>query len=330
MTRSTSRAASALLAAATLTAAASLALLQLSCSSTSMTAVATPMPAARAGLRPEYRVFYDELQDYGDWVLIEPYGFVFRPKTRFNNWAPYSDGFWSASDSYGWVWVSGEPYGWATYHYGAWINDSYQGYVWVPGLEWAPAWVAWSGNQNYVGWAALTPSGTPASSFSVVPRANLGATNLSAYMLPQEKAVVAIKNAEPIQNLTEVDKVTVNRGPRIEWIEQAAGPLQRARVEDLGLHRPIDSGATPAPSAPGSQKPAVTPAASASWQTARAKEFRQGTEAEAAQARWVMQQKQAAPEVITRVRLSDVPSRTATPPASKPGWKRAPADSARH
>ena len=159
MTRPTSRLASAVRALALLAIACVLALLQLSCSTSSLTPAASPMPAARAGLRPEYRVFYDELQEYGDWMLIEPYGFVFRPKTRFNNWSPYYDGFWSPSDSYGWVWVSGEPFGWATYHYGAWINDSYQGYVWVPGLEWAPAWVAWTGNQNYVGWAALTPSG---------------------------------------------------------------------------------------------------------------------------------------------------------------------------
>src|SRR5688500_6768431 len=40
----------------------------------------TSMPAARAALRPEYRLFYDALQDYGDWVLIEPLGFVFRPR----------------------------------------------------------------------------------------------------------------------------------------------------------------------------------------------------------------------------------------------------------
>src|SRR5213594_1639971 len=88
-----------------------LALVQLSCAvSGNLTPVQSSMPAARAGLRPEYRVFYDELIDYGDWKLIEPYGFVFRPRTRFQTWSPYYDGFWSPSDSYGWVWVSGEPY----------------------------------------------------------------------------------------------------------------------------------------------------------------------------------------------------------------------------
>jgi hypothetical protein len=32
------------------------------------------------GPPPEYRVFYDALVDYGDWILIEPYGWVFRPR----------------------------------------------------------------------------------------------------------------------------------------------------------------------------------------------------------------------------------------------------------
>src|SRR5438093_2679238 len=174
-------------------------LLPMSCATTGPTTGPTSMPAARAGLRAEYRVFYDELQDYGDWVLIEPYGFVFRPRTRFGNWSPYYDGFWSPSDSYGWVWVSGEPFGWATYHYGAWINDDYQGWVWVPGLEWAPAWVAWTGNQSYVGWAALAPSGDPAGRFLVVPVRDMGATDLRSHVLPPERATTALASAKPIE-----------------------------------------------------------------------------------------------------------------------------------
>src|SRR5512138_3799115 len=71
-----------------------------------------PQPAARIALRPEYRVFYDALSDYGDWVLIEPWGYVFRPRVDFGVWRPYTNGFWAASDVYGWVWVSSESFGW--------------------------------------------------------------------------------------------------------------------------------------------------------------------------------------------------------------------------
>ena len=36
--------------------------------------------------------------DYGDWVLIEPYGYVFRPRVGFDTWHPYWDGFWAPTD----------------------------------------------------------------------------------------------------------------------------------------------------------------------------------------------------------------------------------------
>ena len=159
-----------------------------------------------------------------------------------------------------------------------------------------------------------------------MPRANLAATNLPAFVLSQEKATDAIKNADPIQNLATVDNVTVNRGPRIDWIEQAAGPLQRARIEDISARRDFGRGAA-SPSAPGTAVELRTPAAGAggsSWQPAR--DFRQAAESTAAQTRTVMQQKAATPEVITRIRLSDVPART----APKSGdWKPARSDSAR-
>ena len=304
-----------------------LALLQWSCAVTSLTPSAHPMPAARAALRPEYRVFYDELQDYGDWMLIEPYGFTFRPKTRFGNWSPYSDGFWSASDAYGFVWVSGEPYGWATYHYGAWINDAFQGYVWVPGLEWAPAWVAWTGNSNYVGWAALSPTGRPAGNFNVVQRSDLGATDLRTRMLTPEKASSALKDASLIENFQQVQNVRVNLGPSIEWVEKATGPLKRVRLEDSSLRR--DSGGSPSdpvPAVPSQQS--LPPAASApqpSWKPAP--EVKRAAESAAAEARSAMQQK-VAPSVITRIQLSDIPKRTA-PSAPSKGFKPARSDSAR-
>src|SRR5262249_27796664 len=57
----------------------------LGCASTGFTPVATPMPSARASLQPEYRMFYDALADYGDWKLIQPFGYVFRPRVSFES-----------------------------------------------------------------------------------------------------------------------------------------------------------------------------------------------------------------------------------------------------
>ena len=117
------------------------------------------MPAARVALLPEYRLFYDALVDYGDWVLIEPRGFVFRPRVDPIWWRPYYDGYWAPTDTYGWVWNSADMFGWATYHYGRWFYDDFQGWVWTPGLEWGPSWVDWQMSADYVGWAPLPPAG---------------------------------------------------------------------------------------------------------------------------------------------------------------------------
>src|SRR5437773_2233500 len=72
------------------------------------------------------------------------------------DWRPYTDGHWVYTDV-GWTWVSEEPFGWATYHYGRWTRLRNIGWVWVPGDEWAPAWVSWRKNNDYVGWAPLPP-----------------------------------------------------------------------------------------------------------------------------------------------------------------------------
>src|SRR5207249_1853384 len=87
----------------------------ISCATGTLVPERESMNAARASLLPEYRIFYDSLIDYGDWVLIEPFGYVFRPHVNAVAWQPYEDGFWAPTDVYGWTWISSEAFGWATY-----------------------------------------------------------------------------------------------------------------------------------------------------------------------------------------------------------------------
>jgi hypothetical protein len=72
------------------------------------------------------------------------------------DWSPYSDGRWIWT-SHGWYWHSYEPFGYITYHYGRWYFDDYYGWLWYPDYEWAPAWVEWRYDNNYIGWAPLHP-----------------------------------------------------------------------------------------------------------------------------------------------------------------------------
>jgi hypothetical protein len=115
-----------------------------------------PAGTAHAGVAVDISIFYDELAPYGDWVSINPYGWVWCPYNTRPGWRPYTDGHWAYTD-FGWTWVSDVEWGWAAYHYGRWFYDDLYGWVWVPGTVWGPAWVAWRYGDGYVGWAPLPP-----------------------------------------------------------------------------------------------------------------------------------------------------------------------------
>ena len=218
-----------------------------------LTTSSRTMPAARAALLPEHRIFYDALVDYGDWILIEPYGYLFRPTVDFHTWRPYEAGFWAPSDSYGWVWISSESFGWATYHYGRWFRDELRGWVWKPGSQWAPAWVGWTANSQYVGWTPLAPGGvrssaTAGESFVYASVDQMGTANLKVYRA--RELGVAVSDVRPADNRAVVEGVEIPLGPSIERIERLNGrALPRVQIEDLIRERatagevPADRGA---------------------------------------------------------------------------------------
>lgn len=215
-----------------------LALTQLSCATIGLTPLQDSMPAARAGLSPEYRLFYDALQDYGDWTLIEPFGYLFRPYGNVESWRPYQCGYWAPSDVYGWVWISAEPYGWATYHYGEWFFDRYQGWVWMPGLDWGPAWVAWEETPDYIGWAPMSPPGydsglVPGGLYTYVATAELPATDVQTRTRTRDQIGEKLGSTSPIDNPVELDGVRFNAGPKFDAIERRSGPLRRVKIEEL-------------------------------------------------------------------------------------------------
>ena len=104
----------------------------------------------------EFNYFYQTLAPHGEWIELDYDNYVWRPNRVGRNWSPYSEGRWVWSSD-GWYWDSYEPFGWATYHYGRWHYDRFYGWVWTPGNEWAPAWVEWRHDDNYIGWAPLPP-----------------------------------------------------------------------------------------------------------------------------------------------------------------------------
>lgn len=100
--------------------------------------------------------FYSSLAPYGSWINISGGVTVWRPAHITREWQPYRDGYWIWTND-GWYWESYEPFGYITYHYGRWYNDDYYGWIWVPDNQWAPAWVEWRYDNDYIGWAPLPP-----------------------------------------------------------------------------------------------------------------------------------------------------------------------------
>src|ERR1044072_190873 len=112
--------------------------------------------ASRKNRDPKYFDEYvfgaEDLDDYGDWVNTNDYGWVWRPNASslsvYTDWAPYRYGHWTWCPPYGWTWVGYESWGWAPDHYGRW--GYYHGYwAWCPRSHfyrqrswWRPALVA--------------------------------------------------------------------------------------------------------------------------------------------------------------------------------------------
>ena len=115
----------------------------------------------------------EDLDQYGTWQDVAPYGPVWRPASVGPDWAPYQSGRWVWEDWYGWTWVSYDPWGWAPYHYGRWFYQGGFGWCWYPGLRgvrhyWSPALVGFFGfgggvgfgvgfGFGNVGWVPLAP-----------------------------------------------------------------------------------------------------------------------------------------------------------------------------
>jgi Family of unknown function (DUF6600)/FecR protein len=99
-----------------------------------------------------------DLDNYGEWIEMPEYGWMWCPRGVAPGWAPYRDGYWRWYPLYGWTWISYEPWGWAPYHYGRWAYVRNR-WCWAPfvniGLgfdwRWRPHHVVffgWGGRYN--------------------------------------------------------------------------------------------------------------------------------------------------------------------------------------
>jgi len=237
--------------------------------------VATTAPAAaQVNFSISFGYFYDELTPYGQWYRHPRWGDVWRPTRVERDFRPYYRGHWVPTREYGWMWESDYAFGDITFHYGRWVYDRYDGWLWVPGYVWAPAWVVWRGNADYVGWFPMPPDDRFLAGYEVyrtdwndwnrgfgyadwygpqfglsvslgfwsfVDRAHFADRDYFRYAPPRTQFTQIINNTTNITNYTTVNNVVVNRSVNVEQIERAAG----RRFEPLPAQQIVKAPITP-------------------------------------------------------------------------------------
>jgi len=116
---------------------------------------------AKRYLSGDLEAYESELDENGDWVSENPFGYVWVPRGMGADWMPYTYGRWMWLPMAGWSWLPYEPWGWSTYHYGRWHWGLNLGWYWIPMSGWGPGWVNWWWGDDYYGWAPMSYWGYP-------------------------------------------------------------------------------------------------------------------------------------------------------------------------
>jgi len=192
--------------------------------------------------RGEYNL--NDLNTYGDWVYLSPYGEVWQPFV-VSGWMPFENGHWVYSND-AWTWISYEPFGWIVCHYGYWYDDPFYGWIWIPSNgPWSPARVEWMDYGDFIGWAPLPPPGVdfgePWESpdmgyWNVVRKQDFNGDNIRDYRienpLRNEMGGRGVLNTPPEKR--EIEQATGRRVERVTIPRERVQILPR-EIEKLNL-----------------------------------------------------------------------------------------------
>jgi len=211
-----------------------------------ITSLAKPVHASAQGGDVNFQVFYDNLSPYGQWVQDPTYGYIWIPANVGPEFAPYgSHGYWAWTD-YGWTWVSSFAWGWAPFHYGRWDYESTYGWYWIPDYQWGPAWVEWSQEPGYYGWAPLGPGigidvaigggyHPSMKRWLFMDERHMGDQHIHKYYIPRADNGIHISRATILRN-TYDDQARHGRyisGPSRDEVQKFRGsPVTRFEITD--------------------------------------------------------------------------------------------------
>jgi hypothetical protein len=95
--------------------------------------------AGGSAISSPYGYGMSDLNYYGNFMTVPGYGNVWQPYFIGANWSPFQDGGWAFYPSFGYMFVSGYPWGWMPYNYGNWAFAPGFGWIWQPGN-----WNSWN------------------------------------------------------------------------------------------------------------------------------------------------------------------------------------------
>jgi hypothetical protein len=167
--------------------------------------------------------------------------FVWKPSPEYamvstvgqaTQYAPYSNGQWVNTDA-GWYFKAPTPWEETVHHQGRWVNSPSAGWMWVPGRVWAPAWVDWRQNDEYVSWAPLRPAvyyntaGGFSSSvisnddYAIVERGRFLEPDIYRYSSPyyENGNRISMDLFTGMVGLVVADNMIINRGPDVNVIQ---------------------------------------------------------------------------------------------------------------
>lgn len=148
---------------------------------------------------------------------------------------PYTNGQWIYTSN-GWYFRAASQHEEITHHYGRWVYTPSMGWLWVPGRVWAPAWVDWREQDEYVAWAPVPPSVYIVNNVIIAPPVYEERYVIVerryfiepevyrySYKIHKHKHKVKITEWHRPEGIIVVNNTVINRGPDVTIIQNVTG-----------------------------------------------------------------------------------------------------------
>lgn len=158
------------------------------------------------------------------------------------SYVPYTNGQWVNTDA-GWYFQAPTPHEEIVHHHGRWAHSPALGWVWVPGRVWAPAWVDWRADDDYVAWTPMAPGIYLVDDtdmhpyyyedrYVVVEKKYFLHPNI--YKHRHKKSKLLVTQLVPVPGITIVNNTVINQGPELHVIQTFyPNPIQMVKVKKV-------------------------------------------------------------------------------------------------